>query len=581
MEISTRHFDVSLLDLPDEVIQYILRLLPPYNDLKTCMQVCKRLHTNVQSVLNYTKISLNRAISDFNIEWKHMSAKDDSSSITRRYSHSACYHDNSMYIFGGCTFSSTTFNDLWRLDLSTRQWHRLLTSGSYPSPKACASIVPYKFSLVLFGGLTQPSPYPLHQTWRVFNELHIYNINKNNWTAVNTPSSPPPLAGHSATLHDHVMVVFGGVRENNVSSNDVWCLDLESLVWRKQATSEVKPTARYGSSQIYIDRHHLLVLGGCGGVHKVYTDAWLLDMTDPDLFTWTPVTIRNKDYAAPHIFCHPAVRINSRYVITISQNPKLKYLAGCLMKKIVLGPQASVPPESVNPGEVPAPLRRRSNMVDDRDVNINGRRGELNALRRKFHEASSSRQNAREESSTSSSEAPSISSSPSPSDTSAPSRDIPNDHADRMVAFRCPGAAQSNRQRERQLEILQRLERKMFKLRKASTSSSTPSCPMSTAQSRGPVNKESKMALFVLDISQLLSPSESYIEWKVIKNVATNSPEPTILYSLVRGRGEVIMFGGMYKDTNSILSTNIEDNEMTYNTVSNLVHFICVPTIII
>jgi F-box domain. len=42
-----------LLDLPDEVIQYILRLLPPYNDLKTCMQVCKRLHTNVQSKLSW------------------------------------------------------------------------------------------------------------------------------------------------------------------------------------------------------------------------------------------------------------------------------------------------------------------------------------------------------------------------------------------------------------------------------------------------------------------------------------------------------------------------------------------------
>lgn len=68
-----------------------------------------------------------------------------------------------MYVFGGCTCTSTTFNDLWRLDLSTRKWMRLLTMGTYPTPKACATIVYYNNSLVLFGGWTHPSPYPLHQ----------------------------------------------------------------------------------------------------------------------------------------------------------------------------------------------------------------------------------------------------------------------------------------------------------------------------------------------------------------------------------------------------------------------------------
>ena len=37
-------------------------------------------------------------------------------------SHSAVYDDASlsMYVFGGCTSASTTFNDLWRLDLTNR-----------------------------------------------------------------------------------------------------------------------------------------------------------------------------------------------------------------------------------------------------------------------------------------------------------------------------------------------------------------------------------------------------------------------------------------------------------------------------
>ena len=76
--------------------------------------------------------------------------------------------DNTMYVFGGCTCTSTTFNDFWKLDLSTRKWVRLLTMGTYPAPKACATLVYYEGTLVLFGGWTHPSPYPLHQVNIIF-----------------------------------------------------------------------------------------------------------------------------------------------------------------------------------------------------------------------------------------------------------------------------------------------------------------------------------------------------------------------------------------------------------------------------
>jgi F-box protein 42 len=73
------------------------------------------------------------------------------------------FADNSMYIFGGCTSTSSTFNDLWKLDLTRRKWVRPLTMGTYPTPKACASMVCFKGKLILFGGWSFPSPYPLHQ----------------------------------------------------------------------------------------------------------------------------------------------------------------------------------------------------------------------------------------------------------------------------------------------------------------------------------------------------------------------------------------------------------------------------------
>lgn len=39
-----------------------------------------------------------------------------------------------MYVFGGCTQSScnAAFNDLWRLDLNSKEWIRPLASGTSP-----------------------------------------------------------------------------------------------------------------------------------------------------------------------------------------------------------------------------------------------------------------------------------------------------------------------------------------------------------------------------------------------------------------------------------------------------------------
>ena len=62
-------------------------------------------------------------------------------SPTERYSHCACFFDKSMYVFGGCTLSNTTFNDLWRFDLATRQWIRPLAMGLFFYIIQCLHVV--------------------------------------------------------------------------------------------------------------------------------------------------------------------------------------------------------------------------------------------------------------------------------------------------------------------------------------------------------------------------------------------------------------------------------------------------------
>ncbi|KAG8236337.1 hypothetical protein J437_LFUL010471 [Ladona fulva] len=290
----------TMEDLPDEILEYIISLTSSYKDLEDCKLVSKRWHRSVLNVIRLKKNNLLRAIAENKVRWQHMRPSDMAPTITKRYSHSACCYGNSMFVFGGCTSTSTTFNDLWRLDLTRRQWVRPLAMGSYPSPKACASLVIHRDNLVLFGGWTHPSPYPLHQAWRLFNELHLYSMESNRWILSCTPSTPPPpTAGHSASVHKDNMVVFGGLQMQGglghyANSNDVWVFNLENPSWRKQAIAPgPRPHARYG---------------GCGGPNMVFSDVWLLKMKDA-VWSWKELPVHHQQRAAAHMWCHPACKV--------------------------------------------------------------------------------------------------------------------------------------------------------------------------------------------------------------------------------------------------------------------------------
>ena len=59
------------------------------------------------------------------------------------------------------------------------------------------------------------------------------------------------------------------------------------------------------------------------------------------------------------------------------------------------------------------------------------------------------------------------------------------------------------------------------------------------------------MYVHTLDISRVLS--EGIVNWQPVKaSSCQNAPEETILYSIVEGRAELIMFGGIQMDINSM-----------------------------
>lgn len=273
------------------MIRRFTSLSPPLPLLSPFAETRNRLKREFKSAIVSHSLVVKRVIPEHECE-----------SITGRFSHSFCCMKDEMYVFGGCTVSNTTFNDLWKLDLSTKRWKRMITSGSYPVPKAWASLLPLSQStLILFGGWTHSRPTPLHETHRIFNHVHTFNLDTNSWSFLPS-SNAPSLAAHSTFLSNGSMFVFGGLQPDPSRnppyspSNELWCFHPNDSTWTKPETSEPKPGPRYGHSvaRIPSSDRHFLIMGGSGGPDVVFEDIWLLAV-QKNFCTWTPIIIRREE----------------------------------------------------------------------------------------------------------------------------------------------------------------------------------------------------------------------------------------------------------------------------------------------
>lgn len=488
------------------------------------------------------------------VKWFRPSYPSHIIPISKRYSHSSCVFESTMFVFGGCTSTNTTFNDLWRFDLGSHEWTRLLTTGTYPSPKAYASMVTWNKCLVLFGGWTHPSVYPLHQQWVLFSELHVYDVLANRWTQLYYPGSPPPTAGHSASVHGSVMVVYGGLQklERTFSStSDVFCLDLAQQCWFKPLVSEGEPKPRYGHSHIKLDERHILVLAGCGGSNKLYNDIWLLTLpknihSRSARWQWRQVEVRATEYMPPQMWYNPACRVGNSVVVLSTACGTSAQAGGTMSQLLVPGSvrrqPANVwvpppPPAEARPPAPPPPQRQN-------EPNVNGQRGLLRPA-----DPSESSSDESEEGGGAGGHGGAGRGRPRPSIR-------PNASCDR----------------ERRLQVLSRMKERLRELSRQQDpgggSSSSSGCVAGSSGSGSsggsgsssggsspparPAPPRSTVIPHLLDISQVVNRREARW-WPVnhsegLQTCVGHPPRPSLLYSLVLGRDRLVMFGGIPHD---------------------------------
>jgi len=198
------------------------------------------------------------------------------------------------YFFGGevdAEGKPNYSNTLFRCELrggTQLVWSPVETVGHKPSPRGWFSCCwdAAKRRAVLFGG----------EQWRVaasYCDVYFFYPDERRWElATVTGGPPPPRSAHTAVLAcgGRLLVVFGGYSASlQCCLNDVWTLDLATLVWSERSICGPLPPPRCWHCAELCSSTEMVVYGGCnysaaGGPIRDGCGVWVLD-TEP--WSWS------------------------------------------------------------------------------------------------------------------------------------------------------------------------------------------------------------------------------------------------------------------------------------------------------
>lgn len=180
--------------------------------------------------------------------------------------HVAVAIDCHMFVFGGRS-GSKRLGDFWMLDTDIWQWSELTSLGDLPSPRdfAAASAIGNR-KIVMYGGWDG-------KKW--LSDVYVLDTISLEWMELSiSGTQPPPRCGHSATMVEKRLLVFGGRGGGGPIMGDLWALkglneeENEMPGWTQLKLPGQPPSPRCGHT-VTSGGHYLLLFGGHG------TGGWL------------------------------------------------------------------------------------------------------------------------------------------------------------------------------------------------------------------------------------------------------------------------------------------------------------------
>lgn len=168
---------------------------------------------------------------------------------TRLLGHSAIYDPlgQRMIIYGGAANPLyEDRDDIWALDLTlgNESWYEIIPEGDQPSARFLHSAIydSQEHRMIIFGGLND---YYLNDTWAL-----DLTQGEEEWTQLNTTGDIPDVNWGHEVIYDskrHQMIVVGGLND----TQDVYALDLDTLVWTRMDPLEENPPSENDHNFLY------------------------------------------------------------------------------------------------------------------------------------------------------------------------------------------------------------------------------------------------------------------------------------------------------------------------------------------
>ena len=190
-----------------------------------------------------------------------------------RYFHKMTYDsgNNKVVLFGGYYRRS----DTWVYDVDANSWN--LRSPDPHPPDLYQHALTYdsiNAKVVLFGGRTRVGG------WHPTNETWLYDVSENTWTKREPATSPPPRRLHDLAYDpvNNKVVLFGGYNESSYL-NDTWVYDVDKNEWTEINTTSDPPLKGYHSMVWDRDINRVVLYGGYPYDSKVwlfntFTNTW-------------------------------------------------------------------------------------------------------------------------------------------------------------------------------------------------------------------------------------------------------------------------------------------------------------------
>ncbi|KAK4593173.1 hypothetical protein RGQ29_017352 [Quercus rubra] len=241
------------------------------------------------------------------------SGSEDQVGPSPRAFHIAVAIDCHMFIFGG-RYGSKRLGDFWVLDTDIWQWSELTSFGDLPSPRdfAAASAIGNR-KIVMYGGWDGK---------RWLSDVYVLDTISLEWMELSVSGSlPPPRCGHTATMVEKRLLVYGGRGGGGPIMGDLWGLkglfeeENETPGWTQLKLPGQAPSPRCGHT-VTSGGHYLLLFGGHGTggwlsrYDIYYNDSIVLDRVSAQ---WKRLPTGNEPPAARAY--HSMTSIGSRHLL--------------------------------------------------------------------------------------------------------------------------------------------------------------------------------------------------------------------------------------------------------------------------